>query len=181
MRALPAQNRCCEQADRHEERGPGAHKKKGPRWALRRGRKPAGPPGPRVVKLEEGNEMAGLEPNSVRTAKYNVLTFAPIFLWEMFSRAAYLYFLVQACRHATLPSLSEQSLSALQIIPSLRVRYATALRYKGGMGICLGDHSQCRSSLLSAECRQQTCQALQCELRVRGGPLRRPAWPGGTW
>lgn len=30
------------------------------------------------------------------TAKYNIITFLPIFLFEMFSRVAYLYFLLQA-------------------------------------------------------------------------------------
>ena len=34
--------------------------------------------------------------NGIKTAKYNVVTFLPIFLFEMFSRAAYLYFLLQA-------------------------------------------------------------------------------------
>ncbi|KDD75059.1 hypothetical protein H632_c896p0, partial [Helicosporidium sp. ATCC 50920] len=34
--------------------------------------------------------------NRVDTAKYNVLTFLPIFLFEMFSRVAYIYFLLQA-------------------------------------------------------------------------------------
>jgi hypothetical protein len=34
--------------------------------------------------------------NKVVTAKYNVATFLPIFLLEMFSRVAYLYFLLQA-------------------------------------------------------------------------------------
>lgn len=34
--------------------------------------------------------------NAVITAKYNVLTFLPIFLFKMFSRVAYLYFLFQA-------------------------------------------------------------------------------------
>ena len=33
--------------------------------------------------------------NGIKTAKYNVVTFLPIFLFEMFSRAAYLYFLLQ--------------------------------------------------------------------------------------
>ena len=35
--------------------------------------------------------------NRIRTAKYNVVTFFPYFLYEMFKRAAYLYFLLQAC------------------------------------------------------------------------------------
>ena len=34
--------------------------------------------------------------NGIKTAKYNVVTFVPIFLFEIFSRAAYLYFLLQA-------------------------------------------------------------------------------------
>jgi magnesium-transporting ATPase (P-type) len=34
--------------------------------------------------------------NAIKTAKYNALTFLPRFLFEMFSRAAYLYFLLQA-------------------------------------------------------------------------------------
>ena len=34
-------------------------------------------------------------PNSIKTAKYNVITFVPTFLVEMFSRVAYLYFLAQ--------------------------------------------------------------------------------------
>lgn len=35
--------------------------------------------------------------NRVDTSKYNVATFLPIFLYEMFSRVAYFYFLLQAC------------------------------------------------------------------------------------
>jgi len=34
--------------------------------------------------------------NAIKTAKYNAFTFLPRFLFEMFSRAAYLYFLLQA-------------------------------------------------------------------------------------
>jgi magnesium-transporting ATPase (P-type) len=37
-----------------------------------------------------------LETNRVVTSKYNFVTFLPIFLFEMFSRVAYLYFLFQA-------------------------------------------------------------------------------------
>ena len=33
--------------------------------------------------------------NDIHTAKYNVVTFLPIFLFTMFSRVAYLYFLSQ--------------------------------------------------------------------------------------
>eukprot|EP00210_Caulerpa_lentillifera_P001750 g1680.t1 len=34
--------------------------------------------------------------NAISTSKYNIITFLPIFLFEMFSRVAYLYFLAQA-------------------------------------------------------------------------------------
>ena len=60
--------------------------------------------GPRIVHLSGGNEVEGLPVNSVKTAKYNVVTFLPIFLWEMFSRVAYLYFLLQV-RDPLKPSL----------------------------------------------------------------------------
>jgi hypothetical protein len=33
--------------------------------------------------------------NAVSTSKYNIVTFLPLFLFEMFSRVAYLYFLIQ--------------------------------------------------------------------------------------
>lgn len=36
------------------------------------------------------------ENNRVITSKYNIVTFLPIFLFEMFTRVAYLYFLIQA-------------------------------------------------------------------------------------
>ena len=35
--------------------------------------------------------------NDISTSKYTLITFLPIFLYEVFSRAAYLYFLIQAC------------------------------------------------------------------------------------
>jgi len=34
--------------------------------------------------------------NSIKSSKYNIVTFFPVFLFEMFSRVAYLYFLFQA-------------------------------------------------------------------------------------
>ena len=37
-----------------------------------------------------------VQTNKVVTSKYNIVTFLPIFLFEMFSRVAYLYFLIQA-------------------------------------------------------------------------------------
>ena len=38
--------------------------------------------------------------NSVRTAKYTLLTFLPVFLFEVFIRVAYLYFLLQASQQS---------------------------------------------------------------------------------
>ena len=38
----------------------------------------------------------GYKGNSIRTSKYNLVTFLPFFLYAMFSRIAYLYFLCQA-------------------------------------------------------------------------------------
>ena len=50
----------------------------------------------RTVPLEGGHPAEGFAANDIKTAKYNVATFVPIFFWEMFSRVAYLYFLLQA-------------------------------------------------------------------------------------
>ncbi|GMH33051.1 hypothetical protein BSKO_00885 [Bryopsis sp. KO-2023] len=52
---------------------------------------------PRVVHLN-GREVEPLKAanNSIKTSKYNPLTFIFYFLFEMFSRVAYLYFLAQA-------------------------------------------------------------------------------------
>ena len=55
-----------------------------------------GPPPSRVVLLGPGARLPPAVGNAVRTAKYNPVTFLPRFLFEMFSRAAYLYFLLQA-------------------------------------------------------------------------------------
>ena len=52
----------------------------------------------RTVNLAGGqpaDKTAGFLGNTIKTAKYNLITFFPIFLFEMFSRAAYLYFLAQ--------------------------------------------------------------------------------------
>lgn len=48
---------------------------------------------PPVSKKPQGSEFVS---NRVVTSKYNFITFLPIFLLEMFSRVAYLYFLLQA-------------------------------------------------------------------------------------
>ena len=58
---------------------------------------------PRRVRLGPGGANEGHAGNSIRTAKYNVATFVPIFLWTMFSRVAYLYFLCQVSARALTP------------------------------------------------------------------------------
>jgi hypothetical protein len=60
------------------------------------GRRGHPPPPSRVVLLGPGARLPPAVSNAVRTAKYNPVTFLPRFLFEMFSRAAYLYFLLQA-------------------------------------------------------------------------------------
>lgn len=49
----------------------------------------------RTVPLDGGRATEGFAHNMIKTAKYNPITFLPIFLFEMFSRVAYLYFLFQ--------------------------------------------------------------------------------------
>lgn len=52
----------------------------------------------RRVLLGPGAPSAHFQGNAITTSKYNLLTFLPIFLFVMFSRVAYLYFLLQARR-----------------------------------------------------------------------------------
>ena len=54
------------------------------------------PPANRRVRIGPGALNPLAAGNAVRTAKYNPVTFLPLFLFSMFSRAAYLYFLSQA-------------------------------------------------------------------------------------
>lgn len=60
----------------------------------------------RDIQRESGQKPVKYVNNGISTAKYNVITFLPIFLFEMFSRAAYLYFLLQVrfARHSTVGS-----------------------------------------------------------------------------
>ena len=51
---------------------------------------------PRLVPLGPAARRPPSATNAVKTSKYNALTFLPRFLFEMFSRAAYSYFLLQA-------------------------------------------------------------------------------------
>lgn len=60
--------------------------------------KQAGEGATRVIYVDPHAQVAAgrtFESNRVVTSKYNVITFLPIFLFEMFSRVAYLYFLLQ--------------------------------------------------------------------------------------
>jgi len=50
----------------------------------------------REVLLNAGLQRRAFCENATSSAKYNALTFLPRFLFEIFSRVAYLYFLVQA-------------------------------------------------------------------------------------
>eukprot|EP00210_Caulerpa_lentillifera_P006951 g6646.t1 len=61
---------------------------------------PEAQPETRRIKLNFESLPSDRKPrfvnNSISTSKYNLVTFLPIFLFEMFSRVAYLYFLAQA-------------------------------------------------------------------------------------
>ena len=70
----------------------------------------------RTVNLAGGvpaDKTAGFAKNNIQTPKYNLITVFPIFLFEMFSRAAYLYFLAQVMRNAQL-SHAHDSFTPLQ-------------------------------------------------------------------
>lgn len=45
--------------------------------------------------IEDEESTGHFASNEIRTAKYNLFTFFPRFLFEMFKRAAYMYFLLQ--------------------------------------------------------------------------------------
>ncbi len=84
--------------------------------------KAAVPSDSRTVNLAGGvpaEKTLGFATNNIKTAKYNLITFFPIFLFEMFSRAAYLYFLAQVmlCT-STFPSLVA---SLPQLVSSLHM------------------------------------------------------------
>lgn len=51
---------------------------------------------PREVLLNAGPQRQAFPGNAISTAKYSLLSFAPRFLFQLFSRVAYMYFLVQA-------------------------------------------------------------------------------------
>ena len=57
---------------------------------------PCAPPASKPPSSSAHARHAQYKGNAVRTAKYNAFTFLPRFLFEMFARSAYLYFLAQA-------------------------------------------------------------------------------------
>jgi Phospholipid-translocating ATPase N-terminal len=62
-----------------------------------------------LVKGQAADKKEGFGGNAIKTAKYNVVTFLPIFLFEMFSRLAYLYFLAQV----RIDSISEKEVAVV--------------------------------------------------------------------
>lgn len=73
----------------------------------------------RRIRMGPGAANEGHCDNSIHTAKYNVLTFVPIFLFTMFSRVAYLYFLCQvgaAARITRLLDLQEHGFCPTQLL-----------------------------------------------------------------
>ena len=66
--------------------------------------------GHRRVRLGPSAATGGFPGNSVRTSKYNILTFLPIFLFTMFSRVAYLYFAAQARSSGALFTLHQHAI-----------------------------------------------------------------------
>lgn len=68
----------------------------------------------RTVLLEGSRATPGFGHNGIKTSKHNPVTFLPIFLFEMFSRAAYLYFLIQV-RDALLAAAT--STSRVSVLP----------------------------------------------------------------
>ena len=57
----------------------------------------------------------GYKGNSIRTSKYNIITFLPFFLYFMFSRVAYLYFLTQVGSNPRFPCFHLTGLLVRQI------------------------------------------------------------------
>ena len=57
----------------------------------------------------------GYKGNSIRTSKYNIITFLPFFLYFMFSRVAYLYFLTQVGKNFPFPCFYLTGLLVRQI------------------------------------------------------------------
>ena len=66
----------------------------------------------RIVQLGPSAVNEEFSGNVIKTAKYNVATFLPIFLFEVFSRAAYLYFLLQVRPCSLSPQPVSENLGA---------------------------------------------------------------------
>lgn len=101
--------------------------------------KPAFVSDSRTVNLAAGapaDKTAGFASNNIKTAKYNLITFLPIFLFEMFSRAAYLYFLAQVCHCSLQNSVSAVQLLSLALQCSM-LSCPTQAQVLAGLRLCL--------------------------------------------
>ena len=77
---------------------------------------------------DAANGESGFADNTIKTAKYNVATFLPIFLFEMFSRVAYLYFLLQARPRLAIPQQHCMQLEGIRVLPGRPGRRQAVLR-----------------------------------------------------
>lgn len=130
----------------------------------------------RTVNLAGGvpaDKIAGFAKNSIKTAKYNLITFLPIFLFEMFSRAAYLYFLAQVCsllyaKHWRCPSvhpmlsIAASSVASCHMPPHMQVspvptflflKLLAVQQYSGPVACVRGQPAVCHAGLpVMVEC-----------------------------
>jgi Phospholipid-translocating ATPase N-terminal len=104
------------------------------------------------VELNGGKPNEGFPANSISTSKYNPVTFLPIFLFEMFSRVAYLYFLIQAsvcltdlqgrfCGKAMAPGHLFVCPPAMSTTPPRRAGARPAAPHTG-LGVCPSEQHQ---------------------------------------
>jgi phospholipid-transporting ATPase len=84
------------------------------------------PTGPRVVHFTAVGDGATFCPNKIRTAKYTLLTFLPLNLFEQFHRVAYAYFLLIVVLNQ-IPELEAVDKTA-SLIPLLVVLAATGIK-----------------------------------------------------
>ena len=82
----------------HQEQGPKKHKISSFKFGLGRGKPDPSSMGPRIIHLNNppANSANRYVDNHVSTAKYNIVTFLPKFLYEQFSKYANLFFLFTA-------------------------------------------------------------------------------------
>lgn len=129
---------------------------------------------PRVVQLNPGPEvqLRKFGSNSVHTAKYNVITFLPRFLFEQFSQVAYFYFLTQV---RFLQLLRHPS----SLLASVSVRQAVSQSVSQIVTVGLsGKHSVFTSpQAWSHACCKPHCKSVSQSVRhshlARPGPFHR--------